>query len=194
MRISDPTTPAVGSQYVDGEPIWWPTPEESWDMAFVLTTKELDFGDAPDPTYPTLAASNGASHALVPGGPFMGPAVDPEPDGLPSLLADGDDLNNVDDEDGVTIHPLVARGEPANVDVDMSSSPSDGRLNAWVDFNADGDWDDVVGGVSEQVFTDLLLTSGSVHNLTDVVRGDARGHTYANTMCPVAEQVRELPG
>lgn len=41
VRIFDPTSPAVGSAFVAGSPIWWPNPvmENSWDLAFQLTTR-----------------------------------------------------------------------------------------------------------------------------------------------------------
>jgi hypothetical protein len=74
---------------------------------------ELDFGDAPDPPYCTLAASNGASHIVVLGAPFLGladPTDDPdtEPDGQPDPGAMGDDNagTDPDDEDGVSIPVL----------------------------------------------------------------------------------------
>ena len=41
VRIWDPTAPLPGSWFVDGEPIWWPTQLDSWDMAFELTTGTL---------------------------------------------------------------------------------------------------------------------------------------------------------
>ena len=37
VRIFAPTTPAPGMTYLAGEPIWWPTEDDSWDMAFELT-------------------------------------------------------------------------------------------------------------------------------------------------------------
>lgn len=37
--ISDPAAPFVGAQYVSGGPLWYPTPAESWDLAFELTTQ-----------------------------------------------------------------------------------------------------------------------------------------------------------
>ena len=40
VRIFDPTAPMLGSPYIVGEPIFWPTETESWDLAFELTTKE----------------------------------------------------------------------------------------------------------------------------------------------------------
>jgi hypothetical protein len=33
-----PLHPVIGEEFVDGLPLWWPTEEESWDMAFELTT------------------------------------------------------------------------------------------------------------------------------------------------------------
>jgi len=134
----------------------------------------FDFGDAPDPTYPTLSANNGARHVI--GGPFMGAAVDAEPDGQPTPVADGDDLGGSDDEDGVTIHPIVARGDAVLVDVDMTASPVGGLLNGWVDLNADGDWADP----GEQVFIDVPLTAGIVNPLSFAVPLTATpGQTYA---------------
>ncbi|HPF65488.1 GEVED domain-containing protein, partial [Lentimicrobium sp.] len=68
--------------------------------------EEFDWGDAPDGPYPTLGASNGAYHTIVPG--FMlGASIDPEPDGQPDPQALGDDNDILypppnDDEDGVT--------------------------------------------------------------------------------------------
>ncbi|MEA3334795.1 MAG: GEVED domain-containing protein [Chloroflexota bacterium] len=113
--------------------------------------EELEYGDAPD-SYSTLLASNGARHPVVPGH-SLGPIVDVEPDGQPSPQADGDDLNPPgapDDEDGVTLPPLLTPGIPGVVTVD--GGPSGGMLDAWIDFNANGVFDDPAehlwGGVS----------------------------------------------
>src|SRR5262245_31643567 len=60
----------------------------------------LDYGDAPAP-YPTKLAQDGARH-VISSRIFLGKAIDAEADGLPSALADGDNLssaNNVNDED-----------------------------------------------------------------------------------------------
>ena len=38
---------------------------------------QFDWGDAPDPTYPTLGSSTGANHLIVPG-VFMGTSIDSE--------------------------------------------------------------------------------------------------------------------
>jgi uncharacterized repeat protein (TIGR01451 family) len=117
-----------------------------------IVTVELDLGDAPDPTYPTLSASNGAAHILG-SGLFLGATVDNEVDGQPTALADGDDNNGVDDEDGVVFTTGLGAGLDAAVDVTASGA---GLLNAWVDFNADGDW----GDAGEQIFIDQALATG----------------------------------
>jgi uncharacterized repeat protein (TIGR01451 family) len=108
----------------------------------------IDYGDAPDPTYPTTAASSGASHILT-DGVYLGACVDAEEDGLQSADINGDDINGgnpvfgtctgIGDEDGVTFLTPLAAGETAEIEV---SSIGACTLSAWIDFNADGDWDD----------------------------------------------------
>ncbi len=103
----------------------------------VLITDPLDWGDAPDPTYPTLVGTNGAHHAVIPG-VFMGNLIDPEHDGQPTPSADGDDLNGTPDEDGVTFVTPLTPGTVAKIDVLVSV---DGWVNAWIDFDGNGIWD-----------------------------------------------------
>ena len=45
---------------------------------------EYDFGDAPDPTYPTLLGSDGARH-LVDSRTYLGTHIDTELDGQPDV-------------------------------------------------------------------------------------------------------------
>ncbi len=105
-----------------------------------------ELGDSPLP-YPTTIAENGAAHDAA--GPILGTHRDAEPDGLHSLLADGDDNAGVpDDEDGVSFGPVQVGQLGASVTVTISNAPSDARLDAWVDFNGDGSW----GGPLEQIF------------------------------------------
>jgi len=40
--ISDPAAPVMGSQYVNGGPLFYPTPAQSWDLAFELTSVPRD--------------------------------------------------------------------------------------------------------------------------------------------------------
>lgn len=118
----------------------------------------IDWGDAPDPAYPTLGANNGANHMIIPG-MHLGVSVDPENDGqVMAGFAHGDDLNGNDDADGVIFNSWIQAGQNATVIV-IASMP--GVLNAWIDFNADGDWADA----NEHVFVDYLLNPGN-NNLT----------------------------
>ncbi|HNY03718.1 MAG TPA: GEVED domain-containing protein, partial [Bacteroidales bacterium] len=116
----------------------------------------LDFGDAPDPGYPTLLINDGARHANPTGGTnlYLGNVVDWENNGQPTPAGLGDDQNDQDDEDGVIL-PILAPGTMGNIQV--TASASGGFLQGWVDFNGDGDWTDA----GEQIISDMILTAGS---------------------------------
>jgi len=165
-----------------------PVTGESLDMAFVISGWEeppaIDWGDAPDDAanandYPTLASSNGASHLIatdVSGVTIcLGGTVDAEPDGQPTMPADGDDVNpplGIDDEDGVTFSTALIPGVSAVVNVTASTA---GHLNAWIDYNGDGDWAD--GG--EYVFADLSISAGTTPLVFVVPTTAVAGGTYA---------------
>ncbi len=117
---------------------------------YTFTVKLIDYGDAPSP-YPTLLASDGARHYA--GGSFMGMLWDYESDGRPEPNAQGDDAHNQDDEDGVIFTAPFIQGQTSSVRVSVTAPC---YLNAWIDYNADGDWADV----DEQVCNDNVLTSG----------------------------------
>lgn len=146
------------------------------DLSFVITggvvdcMGDMDFGDAPDPTYPTLSISNGARHTIVPA-IYLGRLIDGEFDGQPDATATGDDLRCSDDEDGVVFSNLIA-GQSATVEVTASTS---GALNAWIDWNADGDWDDA----GEHVFVDEPLVSGGNTLPLEVPAKAMAGETFA---------------
>ncbi|MCG8462795.1 MAG: choice-of-anchor D domain-containing protein, partial [Holophagales bacterium] len=146
------------------------TPASASDTATV-TLVGTDFGDAPDPSYATLLASDGARH-LLGSGLALGLLVDSDPDGQPDPSALGDDLDGTDDEDGLTFSVLRA-GSSGTVDVVASGA---GLLSAWIDFDRDGDW----GGPGEQIFTDLPLAAGANIGLSIAVPvGATLGTTFA---------------
>ena len=143
-------------------PAGHPLKDVCMDMAFYISghpqsTEEFDWGDAPDgaaaPLYPTLLANNGAYH-LLDGYTFMGWQIDAEANGIPDAMALGDDLNNLDDEDGVTLLNSLLPGSTANVQVFANGNC---LLNAWFDWNNDGNW----SGATEHVFTDIPLNPGA---------------------------------
>ena len=129
----------------------------------ILDALTLDFGDAPESgtAFPTVLANGGARHVLG-SGLFLGATVDAEADGQPDAQAAGDGA----DEDGVTFATLTA-GTNAAVTV-AATVPGTAVLNAWFDFNVDGDWDDA----GEQVFVDQALNNGA-NNLTVTVPAGA---------------------
>lgn len=136
-----------------------------------LITSEYDLGDAPDPPYPTLVPNFGAYH-FVDNIIFMGFCVDTDSNGQPSANADGDDLDNLDDEDGVTFITPLTPNEEAIVHV-VANSPC--MLNAWIDFNQTNAWTDA----GEHIFVDQLLTAG-LNELSFIVPADAvLGQTFA---------------
>jgi len=130
---------------------------EDW----VVEVLDYDFGDAPDPLastageYPTLLVNDGARHAFTAGDPVLGStAPDAEADGQPSVASDGDDTTG-SDEDGVTLPSYVAAGVPMDWTIELSVAGGD--VDAWIDWNGDGDFLD--GG--EQVATSVLMNTGN---------------------------------
>ncbi len=134
------------------------------------TGSSVDFGDAPDPAYPTLLASDGARHTIS-AGLFLGRSVDGEADGQPNLTATGDDATGADD-DGVVFTSALQRDMDAAIEVTASAR---GYLNAWIDFNADGSF----AGPGEQIFFDTLLTEGVNHLAFRVPADAVSGPTFA---------------
>ncbi len=128
-----------------------------------------DFGDAPS-DYPVLLGADGARHTTTT--LTLGSQVDDDIDGQPSDLADGDG----DDDDGVfVIADLVAVS-----DADTSSSftvevSAAGKLDAWIDFNSDGDWDDA----REQILTSVDVVEGQNTLGYTIPAGATAGSTAA---------------
>ncbi|MDD4651151.1 MAG: SdrD B-like domain-containing protein [Methanothrix sp.] len=124
-----------------------------------------DYGDAPD-TFKTLRSSNGARHFVT--GPYLGTSVDSEPDGQPSASAGGDGS----DEDGAVFSSVIIAGTTSTFTV-TASAP--GILQAWMDFNGDGDFEDA----GEHIASDQSLSAGET-KLDFSVPTDAQvGDTYA---------------
>ena len=136
------------------------------DTISLETVPTVDFGDAPAP-YPVTLAEDGARH--VGGALRLGSLADLDSNGIHSdgATADGED------EDGVAFDGGFTRGTATTMQV--TASQAGGLLNAWVDWNADGDWSDF----GEQIFADKALTSG-VNSLTVYTPPEAiAGNTFA---------------
>jgi len=121
-----------------------------FDMAPV-SPHVCDWGDLADPPYATQEASNGPAHKIgVVGNVFLGADVDSELDGQPTIDGSGDGA----DEDGVLFLNPTLPGGVTDIEVEASGS---GVLNAWIDFNSDGDFTDA----GEQIASDVAVASGT---------------------------------
>ncbi len=137
-----------------------------------------DFGDAPDPPYPTRRVPTGqnpegASHNIVDAF-FLGASVSADPDGQPNQGATGDDF-----DDGVELVDALVPGSETMIRV--TATGAGGLLHAWIDFDGDGQWESPGSGDNpvERVFVNQPLTPG-VNTLSVAVPDDAvEGFTYA---------------
>lgn len=131
------------------------------------TSEFFDFGDAPTTaqsgfasSYPTSLSDSGAKHAIS--GLFLGQLVDAEPDGRPDAKAGGtqmggDDNAGTADEDGVFVSATVVAASATSITSSFAITASGvGKLDAWIDFNRDGDWNDA----GEQIFTSRDVAAG----------------------------------
>jgi len=153
---------------------------EDYTMQIVQTPASgWDFGDAPDGigsnSFPTLLNSNGARHAIVPG-IYLGNFVDTESDGQPNLASIGDDMDLVypsagDDEDGVTFTSQIISGSTVTIVVATSV---DGYLDAWMDFNGDGQWT----ATAEHIFTSAPVAAVTNNLSFNIPTSAAPGTSY----------------
>jgi len=125
---------------------------------------ESDFGDAPSP-YPTLAP-DGPRHTIA-AGLFLGAGVTGDEDGQPTAAANGDSL-----DDGVVFNDRLLADSAVTITVTASAG---GLLDAWIDFNGDGDWNDD----GEQIFASKPLVAGQ--NILEILTPPttATGISYA---------------
>ena len=106
----------------------------------------FDWGNAPAP-YPTLRVDNGARHPIL-AGYGLGALVQGTPDGEPNANA------AAVDNDGVVLPGSVSPGQSFTIRVTNTGT---GSLQGWIDWNRDGDWNDL----GEQIFQNVSLTAGT---------------------------------
>jgi hypothetical protein len=139
-----------------------------------VDTTNSDFGDAPAP-YPTLVLNNGPFHRRT--SLFLGAGVDAELDGLPNATATGDDVNGSDDEDGI-LFPMTHGGQfptGATTSSFIATASAAGFLDAWIDFNQDGDWNDA----GERIANKYAVTAGRNLVPFTLPAGAMAGTTFA---------------
>lgn len=128
----------------------------------------FDFGDAPMP-YPTTLVENGARHVVS--GPRLGGSRDEDGQGAHSNDAAGDGL----DDDGVTFGSIRIGQLGAMATVNVQNAPGGAKLDAWIDWNADGSW----GGPGEQVASSVAVVNGNNTLSFDVPSWAVDGTTFA---------------
>ena len=130
----------------------------------------LDYGDAPDPTYPTLLANDGARHGTQTT-LWLGAGVDSDFDGQPDATATGDNADGNDDENGVTFAGSLAQGRAVSVTITASQA---GLVDAWIDFDKSGGW-----GAGEQFLVSEPVLAGDNFVTLDVPADAVAGDTFA---------------
>lgn len=133
--------------------------------------RPADRGDAPVPVAGGLPE---ASHRIVPG-LRLGRVVDPESASLPDAVALGDDVDGLDDDDGVLPQGSFLQGSSVKLDVMVVAPPSGARLDAFADWNRDRDWNDA----GEQIAHSVLLTNGVNRLAVPVPVGASNGVAFA---------------
>lgn len=123
------------------------TPAVITDTADIVASNGLDYGDAPA-SFPVLDAEDGARHAINNNGLHLGAGVTAEADGQESATA------LLDSDDGVLLNTIVAGDTATSITILSSGS---GYIDAWIDFNGDGDW----GDPGEHILASQAVVAGS---------------------------------
>jgi hypothetical protein len=132
--------------------------------SFLLESDNADTSDAP-------TSYGNATHTLA--GIRLGASVDADVFSLNNTNATGDDINNTDDEDGVTIPALLLRGMTQTIPVSIQNAS--GFLSGWIDWNADGDFNDA----GEQIVTAQAVAVGTTNLSVSVPAGATNGASFA---------------
>ena len=139
--------------------------DSSGYVATIPAVLNRDYGDAPIAfAFSTSLAGFGARHIAT--GPMLGTIRDTEPDVTGSTLSNADNITATNDEDGVTVG-ILTPGANATATVFVTSSGA-AKLDAWIDFNRDGDWDDT----GEKIANSVSVVNGP-NTLTFAVPGSA---------------------
>jgi len=141
------------------------------DFAFI-SNASYDYGDLPLEYGITTLAQDGARHIIPSGGAtvYLGTAPDADTNGMPTALADGDNVSGSNDEQGITpvttaswSDGTVTSGHGGSIQANVTGS---GWLVGWVDWNHDGDFLDV-----GEFVVNRALTTGTASISFDIPAG-----------------------
>ncbi|MGS0673982.1 LruC domain-containing protein [Shewanella sp. 0m-4] len=153
-------------------------------LAEVVVGDSVDFGDAPD-SYGTRLNSNGARHNIS-DNLYLGASVDNESDGYAAPLSD-DASDSSDDEDGVSMPTGFELGESAILLV--TASGGDGYLNAWFDWDQNGEFD-----LEEQIILGEPLDNGLNTLSIEVPSWAKAGPTWARFRLSTQQDITPTGG
>jgi hypothetical protein len=159
--------------------ILWTAGYNGGPLAWQQNFAAADYGDAPTP-YPVASSRDGASHAAQ--GPRLGALRDAEIADLPPASAA--------DDDGVTINPLRVGQLQATAVVTVQNAPLGARLDAWIDFNRDGNW----GGDGERIAFSAAVVEGANVITFNVPSWAQQGTSYARFRVGTAGQLGPMGG
>ncbi|MBP9073314.1 MAG: Ig-like domain-containing protein [Caldilineaceae bacterium] len=143
------TTSSGGGLSAPGQPA--PSASSAQVCVDAVVELQYDYGDAPDTgagmgtgNYRTTGADGGPRHVIVPA-LFLGTQ---SPDGDSGVLqgpdANGDETNGVNDEDGISLLPIMttASGGVNMLVTAFNATGAPATVACWVDFNRNGDFGD----------------------------------------------------
>jgi gliding motility-associated-like protein len=152
MSLSPGTTREGGSS----------SPERSYaEAATTMQDYPNDFGDAP--------ASYGSADHVMDGRRYLGSQPDGEASQQYSDEANGDDLNGIDDEDGISIPDLTQGGKATITYQVVTPYLSAVYFNGWIDWNGNGKFEEG----SERIATDIRRSTSGTYSLDIVVPDNA---------------------
>jgi uncharacterized repeat protein (TIGR01451 family) len=141
--------------------------------SFVITVRATDSLGCTGSTAITVPISNTPTHdygdfnsfplasSLASASLRMGTLSDADASAPLNPAASGDDLNNTDDEDGIAVPINVVPTYQGRIVVKVTNTTgSPAHLNAWLDFDRDGDPLDV----GEQIATNVSIASGRTNS------------------------------
>ena len=140
VRLTSVSGPGVGGNDGAGE---------VEDHLLTILAATDDFGDLS--SFPSASATKNTNLRL-------GALVDAENAQADNATATGDDLNNLDDEDGVIVPATINRSETASITANVTNATgTQAYLSAWIDFNGNG----VLTDSGEQIATDVVVANGA---------------------------------
>jgi uncharacterized repeat protein (TIGR01451 family) len=144
----------------------------------------VDYGDAPDTgsgkgtgNYETLIVNNGPYH-LISNSFHLGSSITADADGFGNGVDSNGNATDDIDDDGVQLSGSSFQGQSltpgSSITLNLATQGS-GLLNAWIDWNRNGSFDDA----GEKIATNVSPTANAIALNVTVPSSAAAGPTYA---------------